>query len=188
MVSINHEHLPPKSIHLQHHSSFSPSSSSSSSIAQSLIPSPRTQLIPFLHPASLTAFASRSYTTPLSITANTNTHTSPPLTARHHLLFTPTFHALSTLILAEYRNTPRPPFRSSHAQKPAAKPPRKKRCVASSLLGSSAWKRQMLPQAVDSAPVKKVETRRARARMVRSARRGVLYRRAPLPRGRVRTV
>lgn len=76
---------------------------------------------------------------------------------------TPTFHSESTLARAEYRNTPRPCFRSIHAQKPAKNPPRKKRCVGSTDRGSQFWKKQMLAHAVLMEPVTKADILRARS-------------------------
>lgn len=89
---------------------------------------------------------------------------------------TPTFHRLSTLALALYRNAPRPPRRSIHAQKPARKPPRKMRCVGRKPRGNHAWKKQMLAHAVEMAPVTNEDVRSARERRRWSVDTGKWYR------------
>lgn len=66
--------------------------------------------------------------------------------------------------MAVYKNADLPFFLSTNAHSPAAKPERKKRCVARTCLGRYACERQMVPHAVEKAPVTKVEERRARAR------------------------
>jgi hypothetical protein len=83
--------------------------------------------------------------------------------ARHHLLLTPTFHRLSTLILALDKNTPRLPARPwcSSAQNPAKKPPKKNRCVGKNARGNHPWKKQIDDHAVARLPVRKPAVRSA---------------------------
>src|SRR5690606_30404893 len=109
--------------------------------------------------------------------AATKTHTSPPRMARHQRRLTPTFHRLSTLALAVARNTPRLPRRPccSSAQKPARKPPKKKRCVGKKVRGNHVWKKHTDDQAVARAPVRHPAERRALDTRLRTVDSGKWY-------------
>lgn len=75
---------------------------------------------------------------------------------------TATFHPLSILNRAEYKNRPLPFLRSMKAHIPPKSPPRKNRFRRRNVEGRVCWKKHILAQEVPIAPVMNVVVRRRR--------------------------